>query len=443
MEFNIDDVDAFQEEQRIVQPLGWKARMLSKIGKMFWENDVVEMYCDIFRMIDENFKDVEASNSKLIMSFLLLQAYYINNRLPTKNLICDNLLFKNAYRFCLFACGAYGWKLNTFEKIQQRSSIFSGLTKAATNFTNNNKGNKSNDQVLIEKTGIAKDDLILSCWDLKHFQPGHYVAIDHETCSIIIGIRGTMSIHDVLTDLSGRNERFYDGHAHRGIVAAARTIYDKVISCVKENKIKYPLYQLVITGHSLGGGCSVILGYILAQEQPEWTIKVWAYAPPPVMDAFLVPSNLQIRSFILGDDFIPRFSIASLQHLKYMTTQIMNNNKNNFQRLYHIIDSGNTLGHSFKEKVEKVISVGNPPDISKIEKHYHDDIKMIHSGDIFHLTEDVTMEYTTQSAFDEIIISNSMFNSHMPSNYEKILSKLARVNKESFDVANNDYDADN
>ena len=41
-----------------------------------------------------------------------------------------------------------------------------------------------------------------------HFDPGHYIAIDRNSYSIIIAIRGTSHMRDVITDLTGRNEPF-------------------------------------------------------------------------------------------------------------------------------------------------------------------------------------------------------------------------------------------
>lgn len=52
-------------------------------------------------------------------------------------------------------------------------------------------------------------DILQSLWNPKDvFTVGHILVVDHATKSIVLAIRGTMSHHDVLTDLVADYEEF-------------------------------------------------------------------------------------------------------------------------------------------------------------------------------------------------------------------------------------------
>lgn len=57
-------------------------------------------------------------------------------------------------------------------------------------------------QVLIEHTGISKEDIIQERWvTLNTFSPGHYMVVNHERKSIVLTFRGTFDVRDAFTDL--------------------------------------------------------------------------------------------------------------------------------------------------------------------------------------------------------------------------------------------------
>ena len=48
-----------------------------------------------------------------------------------------------------------------------------------------------NDMELIERTALNVEDLISSQWDMDDLVPAHFIAIDHNTQSIVVSVRGT------------------------------------------------------------------------------------------------------------------------------------------------------------------------------------------------------------------------------------------------------------
>uniref|UniRef100_A0A0K0FRQ2 sn-1-specific diacylglycerol lipase n=1 Tax=Strongyloides venezuelensis TaxID=75913 RepID=A0A0K0FRQ2_STRVS len=116
----------------------------------------------------------------------------------------------------------------------------------------------------------GKEDLLFVCFENLIFKIPFIVCLDHQTNSIIIAIRGSASIHDFVTDLSLHEDVIsLDVHsdntiegdeikvrAHKGMLLVAKDILTKLydLQILDKSFGDYPSYDLVITGHSLGGG---------------------------------------------------------------------------------------------------------------------------------------------------------------------------------------------
>jgi len=182
-------------------------------------------------------------------------------------------------------------------------------------------------------------------------RPGHvayFVAVSEERHQVHVGIRGTSSLEDLVTDCCGSsvplhhqqqeeqqkrvevrakqaqhvvyvNEPSMHGNegestseeqfeivpsrdemiqveeddgdhfirCHEGILVSARRLIKKIRRFVKQFVVGCG-YQLVLNGHSLGAGAAILSGVILRLEFPELVedsrLHVYAIAPPPVLD---------------------------------------------------------------------------------------------------------------------------------------------------------------
>uniref|UniRef100_A0A7S2YQ50 sn-1-specific diacylglycerol lipase n=1 Tax=Entomoneis paludosa TaxID=265537 RepID=A0A7S2YQ50_9STRA len=74
-------------------------------------------------------------------------------------------------------------------------------------------------------------------------------------------------------------------------------------------------YELVLCGHSLGAGAAVLAALILRAEFPELLgrIKVYAFAPPPVLDHdSAIAAASFVTTIVHNADLIPRCSLYNL-----------------------------------------------------------------------------------------------------------------------------------
>lgn len=173
----------------------------------------------------------------------------------------------------------------------------------------------------------------------------YLLCVDHEKQSVIISIRGTMSIADMFTDLRAECSPLSKDlpediqmdaslYGHKGMVHAARYVYlclhglpvdkndEKKDRNERKNILKMTLdeyqdYSIVVTGHSLGAGTAVILGFILRQKYKDKHVKCYAFSPPGglLSTAAAEESAKFTVTLIAGDDVIPRLSLPNIAKL--------------------------------------------------------------------------------------------------------------------------------
>eukprot|EP00466_Bigelowiella_natans_P013282 jgi/Bigna1/136467/aug1.34_g11175 len=143
-------------------------------------------------------------------------------------------------------------------------------------------------------TGLQETDVIHVDAKGGLHRPVHYVAVDQAMGAIVVVLRGSMSISDVLTDLNCKPDQFiFRGQhyqVHRGILRSARELDIEIRPLVLSLREDNPGFKTVVVGHSLGAGVGTLLTAIWCSEQ--------------------------VTTVVVGDDVIPRLSLASMHALR-------------------------------------------------------------------------------------------------------------------------------
>lgn len=134
-------------------------------------------------------------------------------------------------------------------------------------------------------------DIIYVTYHVDVGETPFFVAIDYSQKKVVISIRGTLSMKDVLTDLNAESEvlpltpPMDDWLGHKGMVQAAIYIKNKIeelrlIERALNHNIsrKTDTFGLVLVGHSLGAGTSSILAILMKPEYPS--LICFSYSPP-------------------------------------------------------------------------------------------------------------------------------------------------------------------
>ncbi|GAB1312371.1 sn-1-specific diacylglycerol lipase [Madurella fahalii] len=118
----------------------------------------------------------------------------------------------------------------------------------------------------------------------------HYISLGHESKAVVLTCRGTLGFEDVLTDMTCEYDdlvwRGKSYKVHKGVHASARRLLyggdGRVLHILKAALEEFPEYGLVLTGHSLGGAVTSLLGVMLSEPNPS---------PGPSSSLFITASS--------------------------------------------------------------------------------------------------------------------------------------------------------
>ena len=174
---------------------------------------------------------------------------------------------------------------------------------------------------------LLEDDIFYFSLENGICQVPFYIVFDREKQAIVIAIRGTLSLSDVVTDLIGYAEPILMSsssggkahYAHKGILRSAMWLKKRLSDerLLERAFSLEPNYNLVVTGHSLGGGCAALLGVLLKADYPG--LRCYTYGTPGAL--LDINGALYTQSFIttvtVGKDFIGRLSVCTGYLLKH------------------------------------------------------------------------------------------------------------------------------
>lgn len=281
--------------------------------------------------------------------------------------------------------------------------------------------------------------------------------------SVIITIRGTLSISDLFVDLytdmsplkfpnlPADPEVYY---AHSGFLRCALNVKEKIISSgilsmIFAENSRHKNYSLTVIGHSLGAAVATLLTYLLRVHHTEFPpARCIAYSPP---GAIMSPSASEevkayVLSVVIGYDFISRLTKESVVNLLSDIEGAINNSGQKKIRVLwrYMFPSRLRPRRSNKQHTHagSVLAGSEVSDSNDRRKDLHDSIetypiglapsfkkqpKTAIAGKILHIIpiRPRTLYRPTRSAkciavwgkkedFYDIAIESSMFNTHIP-----------------------------
>eukprot|EP00930_Biecheleria_cincta_P070927 TRINITY_DN58496_c0_g1_i1.p1 TRINITY_DN58496_c0_g1~~TRINITY_DN58496_c0_g1_i1.p1 ORF type:complete len:504 (+),score=85.80 TRINITY_DN58496_c0_g1_i1:44-1513(+) len=152
--------------------------------------------------------------------------------------------------------------------------------------------------------------------------PGHFVALDRNKKAVVLGIRGTTTLADAVTDAAGESVEISEVpglQGHKAMLASARNVIDSTRGTLEDELSKNSGFELLVTGHSLGAGTAILCSILLTADPSKkfQRLRCFAFAPPPVVSPLTASAvqNVEIHSFVNRTDVVPRASLANVFHL--------------------------------------------------------------------------------------------------------------------------------
>ena len=343
----------------------------------------------------------------------------------------DSDLVEELAHYAKYAHAAYGWTLD----LALRWKVHFG----------------GNNQALVRLTGIHWEDIVTAEWNAKApHRPAYFIVRDHVRRTIVLCIRGTWSVNDMLTNLyctSSSKDIFRQWFhreisSHRGMLEAAKAVYSDAESTISCELLRYPAYSLVLTGHSLGGGCAALTGKLFENRYP--TLKVYLFGAPCVVPERNNLSKYVVSVIVKGDPF----SCLSLGHVADVSTGIEYLCNNDDLRNEILLLPTRNLMNGVKNNNHNIDSMAWCMNTMNILRNHMTAEKLYPPGRILLLHNDkalarqhwwwrwrrrrrrketnVRLQEVHLSYFRDLMISANMFNlsKHLPSMYVSMLNDI-------------------
>jgi hypothetical protein len=166
-------------------------------------------------------------------------------------------------------------------------------------------------------------ELVYCDTDSSPNKPGHFIALKKNQSvwstelEVMIVVRGTKTMTDVMTDCVVDAVPYRGGKAHNGILQSGKWIVsehkellEKLRKLTGKRNIK-----LILVGHSLGAGAASIAG-IEFNDMDNYSVEVVGFGCPALLSPELARKYERCITTVVADsDIVPRMSAATVANL--------------------------------------------------------------------------------------------------------------------------------
>jgi hypothetical protein len=179
---------------------------------------------------------------------------------------------------------------------------------------------------ILQKMGISNEDILKQATSAGVLKPSYVLVKDDVLKNIVLIVRGTHSLKDAFTSLTGASKPHHVvdsngvtlGYSHFGMLAAARWLKGELFESFRDALERWPGYDPLVIGHSLGGGAAAMLTMMLREQGGVFErASCIAIACPACMTLELAESCKEyVTSIVNGCDAIPTLSSGAADSLR-------------------------------------------------------------------------------------------------------------------------------
>lgn len=172
-----------------------------------------------------------------------------------------------------------------------------------------------------------EEDVLVSELHSCAFRPAFLLGVHRSRRTLVLSLRGSWHPVDLLTDLDCKPVAVdllgQHGHAHRGILQAARKLDAELKETVRAALTARPGLTLVLTGHSLGGSVASVLAMLWGGPRfavdagDSREMRCYVYGPAGTVTLPLAhAASTCVTAVVNAQDMVPRLSFASVTNLR-------------------------------------------------------------------------------------------------------------------------------
>jgi len=338
----------------------------------------------------------------------------------------NSLFLEEARRYMRYATAVYGQAMINAAEVDARGRLDGKVGRVTKETIGQHISVPPEDIVLMDVSNLDGDS--------NHLR--HMVVVDHKHKKVVLSIRGTFCLEEIVLDVAAFSREFCGGEAHSEMANMAERVWTvagpKVCDVLKKNQG----YEFILTGHSLGAGAAALVTILVQNRNllptKEQKIRCFAYASPPVYTPLeFVPRSVQATTnFVHQNDVVPFLSIQKVRQLflSLRAVEVYAHNHMSNRERYKVILGAvkppqELIASVLEAEGKRVVPKKGAPVLyipAKINVWLKEDKEQKNGNYRFQLT---TAREMSQK---EIRVCPDMFTDHFPSRYEHAFDHLVQ-----------------
>lgn len=230
--------------------------------------------------------------------------------------------------------GAYGKKITVKSSGHEPEDCLREGDFGDSSFFEIQAGDEAYVEFLLDHTNLDIEDLLYCCFEgdeltgedgVTFHSPPLFILRDRRKKTIILLIRGTQSMNDVIVDVYGHSMKWKEGVVHEGMGMIAKWIAKDniIVSTIEDALVNNPDYKLTVIGHSLGASVAALTTiywnyhntfkrFARSFKKNEF-LRCFAYAPAPMLSKEIKEKGVDfVITIINEDDIVPRLNVQCI-----------------------------------------------------------------------------------------------------------------------------------